>query len=246
VACFEVLVARDTIEVEDAMVRQGNLIAVVVRAFLIGCAVLLVLVGCAGVRSEAPKEEQQAHTEATKQEQGRSPSAAASEEARCEKRRTFHRKNYAGFYVTNDVPGCPTGGLLVGTDGPENLWGGDGEDEIRGLGGSDNLEGGAGRDVLYGGPGEDFLCSGALNACGDESNDDVLYGGDGSDELWAGNGEEVLYGGDGNDRLGVLDTKDGGRVRLYCGEGWDRYMADKTDFVSSSCEKKWNGLVVEY
>jgi hypothetical protein len=217
----------------------------VVVTFLIGCAVLLLMVGCAGTRSEAPQEERQGHTEATK-EQTRSPEATASEEARCEKRRTFHRKNYAGSYLTNDVPGCPTGGLLAGTDGPDNLWGGDGEDEIRALGGSDNLEGGEGRDVLYGGPGKDFLCSGALNACGDKSNNDVLYGGGGPDLLWAGKGEEVLYGGDGNDRLGVIDTKDGGRVRLYCGEGWDRYMAGKTDFVSNSCEKKWNGVVVMY
>ena len=45
------------------MVRQGHLIAVM-GDFLMGCAVLL-LVGCAGVRSEAPEEEQ-GHTEATK------------------------------------------------------------------------------------------------------------------------------------------------------------------------------------
>ena len=226
------------------MVRQARLIAVV-QTFLIGCAVALVVVGCAGVRSGAPQGEEE-HTEATN-EQARSPEATASEEARCEKRRTFHRKNYAGSYITNDVPGCPTGGPLAGTDGPDNMWGGDGEDEIRALGGSDTLEGGADRDVLYGGPGKDDLCSGTLNACGDESNNDVLYGGGGPDLLWAGKGDEVLYGGDGNDRLGVLDTKeDGGRVKLYCGKGWDRYMADKTDFVSSSCEKKWNGVVVYY
>src|SRR5215212_4086196 len=39
-----------------AVVRQAHLIAVV-GTFLIGCAVLLA-VGCAGVRSEAPKEKQ--------------------------------------------------------------------------------------------------------------------------------------------------------------------------------------------
>jgi hypothetical protein len=52
------------------VIRQAHLIAVV-GAFLIGCAVLVVA-GCAGVRSEAPQKEEQAHTEAT-----------ASEEARC-------------------------------------------------------------------------------------------------------------------------------------------------------------------
>ena len=224
---------------------SGKLTAVV-GVFVIGCVVLVV--GCSsGVRSEAPQEQeqQQEPTEATRKEE-RSPEAAA-DEARCEKMKTFHRKNYVGSYITNDVRGCPPGGLLAGTDEPDNLWGGAGEDEIRALGGSDNLEGGAGRDVLYGGPGKDYLCSGALNACGDESNNDVLYGGGGPDLLWAGKGEEVLYGGDGNDRLGVLDMKeDGGRVKLYCGKGWDRYMADETDLVSSSCEKKWNGVVVMY
>ena len=47
------------------MIRQGHLIAV--GAFLIGCAVLLIVVGCAGTRSEAPQEKQR-HTETTKKE----------------------------------------------------------------------------------------------------------------------------------------------------------------------------------
>jgi large-conductance mechanosensitive channel len=49
-----------------AVVRQGHLIAVV-GTFLIGCAVLLIVVGCSGVRSKAPKEEKQENApEATK------------------------------------------------------------------------------------------------------------------------------------------------------------------------------------
>ena len=59
------------------VVRQGQLITVVV--FLIGCAVLLLVVGCSGVRSGASKKEQ-----------GRSPQATASEEARCEGTRTLY------------------------------------------------------------------------------------------------------------------------------------------------------------
>ena len=149
------------------------------------------------------------------------------------------------FYVTNDVPGCPTGGVLTGTDGPDQpperagLDGKDGDDTIRGLGGSDEIYGSSGSDVVYGGPGNDFLFSGFLNGGGDgEDNDDVLYGGDGSDKLWLGGGEDVIYGGDGNDRLLALDpTKAAGRDKLYCGEGWDKYQADTTDYVSSSCEK---------
>jgi hypothetical protein len=146
-----------------------------VVAFLIGCAVLLG-VGCAGgVRSEAPKEEQQERTEATRAK-GRSPEATASEEvARCEGTRTFQAQG--GPFTTNDLPGCPKGGLLAGTDKADKLDGKDGDDEIRSLGGADGLiSGGAGNDVIYGGPGDD-------------------------DPLWGAEGNDVVYGGDGDDGL---------------------------------------------
>ena len=78
------------------MVRQGHLIAVV-GTFLIGCAVLL-MVGCAGVRSEAAKQEQ-GRTEAT-EEQARSPEGTASEEAQCEGTRTFQMKGGGGPFTT--------------------------------------------------------------------------------------------------------------------------------------------------
>src|SRR5215216_5377006 len=95
-------------EGEGAVVRQGRLIAVV-RASLIGCAFLLLVVGCSGTRSEAPKEKEKGRTEATKEqrhteatttarehteatttEQERTPEATESEEARCEGTRTYH------------------------------------------------------------------------------------------------------------------------------------------------------------
>jgi hypothetical protein len=229
-----------------AVVRQAHLIAVV-GTFLMGCAVLLMVVGCSGVRSEASNEEQ-GHTEATK-EQERSPEATVSEEARCEKTRTFHRKNYLGSYVTNDVPGCPKGGLLSGTDGPDILAGMDGDDKIRGLGDQDVIEGGPGNDEVIGDRGNDVLLGGPAS--------DVLYGGPGADQLAGacqtgachqGHNEDVLYGvlygGDGNDQIDALD---GQRDELYCGGGWDRYRADEKgdrymndaiDYVDSSCEKK--------
>jgi hypothetical protein len=73
------------------VVRQGHLMAVV-GTFLMGCAGL-VAVGCTGVRSEAPQEEQ-GHTEVTN-EQARLPEAMASEstseEDRCGGTRTFDR-----------------------------------------------------------------------------------------------------------------------------------------------------------
>lgn len=211
--------------------------------------IVLPVVGCAGVRSEPPQEEQ-GHTAVTKQEQdlteategqARSPEATASEEARCDGTRSFHRKGYVGQYVTNDVPGCPRGGLLSGTDGSDNLAGMDGDDKIRGLGD---------QDALYGGPGNDFLVGGTDQEEGHYKSNDVLRGGPGSDVFHGGagadylyglEGDDVLYGEDGNDTIVADDDEP--RDKLYCGEGWDRYMADKTDFVSSSCEKKWNGIV---
>ena len=210
-------------------------------AFLIGCAVVLLVVGCAGVRSEAPQGEEQGHTEGSNKDQTSSLEATASEEARCEGTRTLKLKDLynlkfpwrGGFgtndlLTTNDLPGCPKGGLLSGTDKLDKLDGGEGDDEVRGLGGRDILAGGNGNDVVYGGPGRDDLDD-------PDEGDDVFYGGDGNDGLAAGMGEDVLYGGDGNDVLTA--DEDGQRDKLYCGEGKDLYTADKIDYVDSSCEK---------
>jgi RTX calcium-binding nonapeptide repeat (4 copies) len=229
------------------VIRQRRLIAVVV--FLIGCAFLLLVGGCAGVGSEAPQK-QQGHTKATKQKQeghteateaqARSPEVTTSEVLRCEGTRSFHRKGYLGPYVTNDMSGCPTGGLLSGTDKPDNLAGKKGDDEILGLGD---------QDALHGGPGNDLMVGGTKHGEGHYKSNDVLYGGPGADFLYVYSqqtngccGKDVMYGGDGNDTL-FADDGDAQRDELYCGEGFDRYMADKTDLVSRSCEKKWNGVV---
>jgi hypothetical protein len=47
------------------VVRQRHLIAVV-GTFLIGCAVLYIVVSASGMQAEASQEEKQGHTEATK------------------------------------------------------------------------------------------------------------------------------------------------------------------------------------
>src|SRR5215216_5316468 len=108
-------------EGEGAVVRQGQLIALVV-AFVIGCAVFL-MAGASGVQAEASNKE----------------------EARCQGTRTF--KKWGEHFTTNDLPGCPKGGLLLGTDGPDHLAGLEGDDKIRGLGAKDEIFGGAGNDV---------------------------------------------------------------------------------------------------
>lgn len=161
----------------------------IIWAFLLGCAGLVV-VGCAGICSEAPQEERQGHTEATRAE-GRSPEAT-SEEGRCGKTRTFDR--WGGPYITNDMPGCPNGGLLEGTDERDKLAS---EDKVHGLGAADYLWGGFGSDVMYGGPGDDFLTGSTVNEAGHDKSNDVLYGGDGDDvnRVYGDKGEDVSTAG---------------------------------------------------
>ena len=105
-------------EGEGAVVRQGRSIALVV-AFLIGCAVLLVA-GASGVQAQASKKE----------------------EARCEGTRKIN-VNLPARFTSNDLPGCPQGGLLLGTDKGDDLLAGEkGDDEVRALGGRDDVMGG--------------------------------------------------------------------------------------------------------
>jgi hypothetical protein len=201
-----------------------------VGTFLIGCALLLVG-GCAGTRSESPK--QQGHTEATNKEQTHSPEATASEDARCDGTRTYQKgrvvRGHRLLLTTNDLPDCPKGGLLLGTDKADKLGGKEGEDEIRGLGAKDQIFGGVGKDVIYGGPGDDSLLVG-------DDGDDVIYGGNGDDGFSDSKSADVIYGGDGNDS--IVAFSDGQPDKLYCGKGKDEYhVEEKIDHVSS-CEKK--------
>src|SRR5215213_8523867 len=209
-------------EGEGVVVRQGRSIAVV--AFLVGCAVFL-MAGASGVQAQASK----------------------NEEARCEGTRKIN-VNLPARFTTNDIPGCPKGGLLLGTDKPDLMAGEKGDDEVRGLGGKDDVMGGLGDDVIYGGADNDSLIG---DGTGEDGND-IIYGGPGDDGSRGMEGEDVIYGGPGDDKLdgGPSDAVyggrgellpgggDGQRDKLYCGEGRDSYFADKEDHVSSSCEVK--------
>jgi uncharacterized protein YceK len=209
------------------VVRQGHFIAVV-KAFLIGYAVLLLVVGCAGVRSGASKKEQ-GHTEATKDQ-------AHSE--RCELTRTMDYFDTLEAldvpFITNDVPGCPKGGLLSGTNKPDHFAGKDGQDEIRGLGEPDDIEGGLGGDFIYGGPGNDYLVATVAwseeppegsSAGPDPPTKDlsknVLHGGPSRDELHGAQGEDVLYGEKGDD---PYIRGDSAKDILYGGPGHDALL----------------------
>ena len=210
-------------EGEGVVVRQGRSIAVV--AFLVGCAVFL-MAGGSGVQAQASKNK---------------------EEARCEGTRKIN-VNLPARSTSNDIPGCPKGGLLLGTDKPDLMAGEKGDDEVRGLGGSDDVMGGLGDDVIYGGADNDSLIG---DGTGEDGND-IIYGGPGDDGSRGMEGEDVIYGGPGDDKLdgGPSDAVyggrgellpgggDGQRDKLYCGEGRDSYFADKEDHVSSSCEVK--------
>src|SRR5215213_1862736 len=150
-------------EGEGAVVRQGHCIALVV-SFLIGCAVFL-MAGASGVQAQASNKE----------------------EARCEGTRKIN-VNFPARFTSNDLPGCPQGGLLKGTDKTDELAGEKGDDEVRSLGGKDYVLGGPGNDVIYGGPGDDKLKG--------WEGEDVIYGGPGDDKLDGGPSDAVLAGGE--------------------------------------------------
>ena len=172
-ACFEVLVARDACQ--EKGVRRGSprtLIALVV-AFLIGCAVVLVA-GASGCRRKPPRKKKPG---ARGQEVHQEPSVVQG-----------------GPCTTNDLPGCPKGGLLLGTDKDDWLSGKNGDDVIRGLGGSDIVLGGRRNDVIYLGPGDDGI-QGSDHGY-ESAGDDVIYGGSGDDLLSRrqGRGRHVRWG----------------------------------------------------
>jgi hypothetical protein len=185
-----------------------------VVAFLIGCAVVP-MAGASGVQAQASNKE----------------------EARCEGTRKIN-VNLPARFTSNDLPGCPQGGLLLGTDKVDDLLAGEkGDDEVRGLGGRDDVMGGPGNDVIYGGADNDSLIGDGRDedgndiiygGPGDDSNlngtagNDVIHGGPGDDASLRGmEGEDVLHGGPGDDKLdgGPSEAVYGGPGKLLPGGG---------------------------
>ena len=97
-----------------------------------------------------------------------------------------------------DAPGF-AGTLIVGTSGPDILYGSNGADLILGL---------EGRDDIYGRNGDDVICGG--NAI------DYIYGQNGNDIIFGDNQDDWLFGDNGNDTL-------------YGGAGWDTLRGNKGD-----------------
>ena len=121
-----------------------------------------------------------------------------------------------------------SGGLCVGTDRTDAIYGSKAADDIRtragdwdwahGRPGNDALYGGADRDSLRGGPGRDDLHGGAGGDTLDgDDGDDTLRGGARPDTLDGDAGEDTLRGGLGGDRL----DGDDGNDALHGGPGDD-------------------------
>lgn len=105
--------------------------------------------------------------------------------------------------------------LIIGSAGPDNLFGSNQADTIIGLDGNDTIEGQEGNDIIDDvGTGDDIFRGKAGRDIldGDEGND-TLEGGFGNDTLDGGSGDDSLLGDDGNDVLNAgkgIDTLNGG------------------------------------
>lgn len=109
--------------------------------------------------------------------------------------------------------------VIVGTDGPDEIWAGGGADTICGLSGDDKIYGDAAPDRILGGGGNDLLHGndGRDEIYGDSGNDVIR--GDGSDDLLeGGTGNDFIEGNYDNDKLYGQDGND----KLYGGRGHDR------------------------
>ena len=144
--------------------------------------------------------------------------------------------------------------VVRGTDGDDSLNGSYYPTNLYGLGGDDRFfgsgtqkarsDGGPGNDtfdiggLLLGGPGDDVLRSrpaGSLAVRQDGGpGDDKLQGQNGGDRLVGGPGTDAIIAKSGND---YVNSRDGERDSVSCGDGHDRVVADRKDRVSRDCEK---------
>lgn len=132
-------------------------------------------------------------------------------------------------------------GNLVGTPGPDIIYGKEGLDVLQGKAGNDILDGGNSDDVLFGDDGNDDL----FGSLDDDqmfggNGDDVIDGLFGNDYILGGNGNDELYGYQGNDVL-----KGGaGKDFFECGDDVDvvlDYNSLEGDTISGTCEDSKKG-----
>ena len=116
--------------------------------------------------------------------------------------------------ITSQIKNTPIfateeGGVIIGTSGPDTMYGNDHDDIIQSRDGTDELYGGKGDDHLQGGVSPDTLLG--------EDGNDVINGGFEDDYLNGGNRNDLMYGSSGDDVL------EGGPGQDYfnCGDGVD-------------------------
>jgi Ca2+-binding RTX toxin-like protein len=147
--------------------------------------------------------------------------------------------------------------ILGGGAGNDQLDGGAGDDMLAGSDGSDTLTGGDGNDtasyaaatagvqvVLDGKPGDGAPGENdnviAENVVGSGA-DDVLIGNGGANSLTGGDGNDRLLGGKGVDNLDagagddIVQSLDGEKETVTCGDGEDGVVSDKRD-VRVGCD----------
>ena len=150
--------------------------------------------------------------------------------------------------------------IIIGTAGPDGLYGTDDPDLIQalaesdivyGFGGADRIEGGEGDDVLYGGAGDDLVYGGSGNDTlieDDESSSDRLYGEDGDDRIqYFTIGGVVAYqveldGGAGADVIEYYAAGTADRAILNGGTGNDIITALGSDHVAidAGADSTWS------
>ena len=201
-----------------------------VVAFLIGCAV-----SCGGwLRRRAlgsSQKEEQGHP---KRQRPKKPDAT---------RETRTYKGGAGGRspTPNDVPGCPKGGLLSGTDKRDNLAGKDGDDEIHGLGGRDFFVRRRRQRRHLRWVGQQRRAMGQIGAMMSSTGATATTGG------WRSTGEDVLYGGEATTGWTVSTSRPVGvgvamRDELYWGEGKDDTLLTGWTMWTAAARRKWEGL----
>ena len=135
------------------------------------------------------------------------------------------------------LPGCNgLAATIVGTNGPDVIFGTLGNDVIVSFDGNDDIDGMGGDDTVCAGRGDDNLRTrGGLDWISGGEGDDVIradgganivHGDQGHDEIYTGPGPDTINGNDGNDtiRSGRGDDivrGDAGDDRLITGRGRD-------------------------
>jgi hypothetical protein len=117
-------------------------------------------------------------------------------------------------------------GTIIGTDGPNRIFGSGQQDTITGGGGDDDINGGSGNDNIDAGAGNDSIDGG--------NNNDTIHGGGGDDTIDGGDGADSVFGDAGNDDLFMEDTVVD--TAIDCGTDTDTAELDDFDPAPSGCE----------